>query len=564
MRNPIHKDGLYHTLKIGNSIKQILINSDHKSYENVVFDIRDYGKPDFQMRCTPSDISSLLLHIMYQDHHEATYKEERITQEEGFEIIKKILAQDVYQNETTDVFVKSYGLTVGNFYWSCIQNNTPAEHKHFDDAPILNAVENSTLKDYLTKLHTVTKEAICWQQALIENHAAALNIQQLLAGVETVIQANPNVSFPYMLKAMYLSAVIGEQRLTDIQDATISDLYAALVKLDEDDQKKMTKHTHISWFPPLFLTQSQFLEASTHLFSSLKKQEKKLKQLHERKNTIVEDYTHKWTNLLMPKNVYTSAQILGKDYPEEFYNILLHVYNNEFLLRQQSYMLSLRHANKIDELKNYIMNQEIPQDAEVKDTYGIDYFVNYALQLVMLRLFFDTSDRFEAIRAGLTANGFAIKNLRHCFYKHVFGNKQSARTWFSQEVYPITFSLEDEAWEEVEIHPATGAAAFLIEVLAELTLNAFSFGLHSNKGALDIQLDLEEIGIDYFLAINYTNKTEQQKIMPFSGLDSLNELLLMVNRNSLGKNATEQYVHTENNNGSFHAKVHVAEGLLLA
>lgn len=563
---PNRTKGTYYHLYFGNVMESNLFQKGDE-IKDIHFDIRDYGQPGFDIVCTSSHINSVISAIISSEKVEPdqeTWMNFSIGFEEGFEIAKKILAKDVYKYEELNAFIKSYGLLVGNYYFHAPDHfQQDLRDCHLDVQIILDTVDED-LKHYLTQLQQIVKNHIHWMLEFSSTEELQ-PLEGLIGELNQVIERDPAMVFPNMLKAEYYSVLVKMESPTieTIHHGYMEELCKLIPMFSEFEIKQMMPGFGLTWHPKMYLSEAQFLHASSTLMNQLLQEEQELVDLHERKNSIVEDYTHNWTNLLMPSNVYTSAKIIGENYPDELYHILMHVYNNEFLLKQQSYMLSLRHAHKVAELKNYIMESAIPADVEIKQKYPIEYFLGYACQLVLLRLFFDSSETFQRIRDNLFENGVDYKEIRPSFYRKVFGEKKSAIEWFSEEIYPITFQYVGN-WKEVEVHPATSRAAFLIEILAELTLNALVYGKHSRQGSIEITLMDKTIVDRDFLSIRYTNSFDSIVADDEGmGLDALNELLLMTNSDMFDENDVSNYVHTSKENGTFITTVDIAEELLI-
>lgn len=278
----------------------------------------------------------------------------------------------------------------------------------------------------------------------------------------------------------------------------------------------------------------------------LKKAYANLESLNKKNTAMVRRYSHVWTNILYPDVVLNVANKLlnSKEYEEDAKRLLF-AYNNENMMKQQVKMLELRHSDNSVELKTLFRKCIAKNNDLSEEIVGLDYLINYAFERVLFRVFMESSERVINIRNEFELIGLDIENLRTDFEKNIIVGRKSCLEWVNENMMKIQI-LRNGSWDILNIKKNSYACDFIIEVLIEIFINQLTYcskkiNSKSKFGFDEIKFaDTEYLRIITSNSIdkgfgNYRGGTEE-------GIQSLEEVLKMINSNFKGENELERYI----------------------
>lgn len=293
-----------------------------------------------------------------------------------------------------------------------------------------------------------------------------------------------------------------------------------------------------------------------------------LERVTENNRKMVERYSHNWTNLLIPEKVLNVVNTL-KNHPElkKEARTLLDAYNQEVLLQQQSRMLEIRHSGNPKEMKQYLRKGRLTSRKAEKDpdnAIQVDEIFNHALQRILFRLLFNEHDaRAQYVQGKLEKEGFQLSKLRESYNDLFFTDNPDWSKWLAASIVPFELD-KDESWDHIYLVRKSGTVAFIDEIISELLLNMFTYGILSKHTTFKMELGMEELDGLLFYTIQSTNDVDPDNGFTAgtkSGLSSLKTLLNMINFDDdeelLEKNLTQS-----RNQEAFQVKLVIKQELL--
>lgn len=332
------------------------------------------------------------------------------------------------------------------------------------------------------------------------------------------------------------------------------ELYTDFFKYSEYLESLDTYHTEVDFEDVLTILKYE---------AELSRKNSELQELNEKNRLMVKRYSHSWANLLYPDTVFKVANTLASDpqYKMEALN-LMRAYNNETLLRQESYMLELRHSNDSLAVQHHI-RKGISRKAS-ENSKSVMELIHYSLEMVLFRVFMEESERANYVRSILSKQGYSVDLIKEDFTEKIIYKQEDIVSWFNRSLFQFSIA-SDENWNMIFLSSDSGATAFIVEIFTEIFLNALTYGSNAKDSKIKLLLATEASGSSTFLKVMCSNSLDGLAGFTggtYDGLKSLNELLKMVNFNTRAKTQSSTYL--EQTKGSdFSLSLYIAKDLLI-
>jgi len=281
----------------------------------------------------------------------------------------------------------------------------------------------------------------------------------------------------------------------------------------------------------------------------------KLKMINDEKNSMVNDFTHRYGNLAAD-NLYEKAiALINNKYCDE--NLkdmgreLLLEYDNKQILTKEVKMLKLEHTNNFEELCNIIEKSK-----NIKGI-GIEKIVDDALKRVLIRILISADEkRIEYIRNKMEKKRIDTWALLEKYEKNILLDNVSCLSWININICDVKISYDVE-WDKVRLINKSEGAVFLMSLLMELFYNMFTY---SN---LDKEIIFLFSNVGNFLRIQTTNFVDKETISyTRQGLDSRNRILGKINYGE--EYNKKRSIITTNKDGFFELKAIIKKKYFIA
>lgn len=242
------------------------------------------------------------------------------------------------------------------------------------------------------------------------------------------------------------------------------------------------------------------------------------------KATVIRDFAHTYGNM-KATGLYAIAQALLKNEDIESKRLgrqVLLEYGIKQDLTKAVYMMRLRFEENTKKLRE-LLRDSVAEGSET-DTEGIDDIMSSALQLSLLRVFYDSSDsKAKLARNQLKKAVEKLNPLRDSFEHEVIFSGTDAIRWMSKCVTPLDISVSD-GWKQLAFRKESYATVFLRDIFAECFFNTLKYADLMQP----ISFNLSESGNEF--RIELVN-TVAQMDMVYSGvgLSSKSAMLDIVN-----------------------------------
>lgn len=193
------------------------------------------------------------------------------------------------------------------------------------------------------------------------------------------------------------------------------------------------------------------------------------------KAAVIQDFAHTYGNM-KATGLYAIAQTLLKNEDIESKRLgrqALLEYGIKQDLTKAVYMMRLRFEENSQELRKLLRNGI--SEASDAASESIGDIMSSALQLSLLRVFYDTSDR----KAQLARNQMKkavekLTPLRDSFEQAVVFRGTDAIQWMREQIVPVEVSISG-GWEQLAFLRESYATVFLRDIFAECFFNALKY-----------------------------------------------------------------------------------------
>jgi hypothetical protein len=295
----------------------------------------------------------------------------------------------------------------------------------------------------------------------------------------------------------------------------------------------------------------------------------RLRKLTSKNNRMVDDFSHSYSNIIKPELVFNVARSIYEDsrFKNE-YEDLIRAYNNEMMATNECEMLKLTHLDDSEESKLRV--QDYIRDGIALDGgFGITHIINYALERTLIRVLFENRPRAKSIRKGMANLGVDVDELSRSFKYSVLSyptGESTSINWFNNQsgLFKININSDDN-WSRLRLVENSGASTFLITRFMELLFNAFTYADKGSDSFFNIELSLQKIGFYNYLLIKFQNPVEPNGFMGGGkrGLKATEEILNILNYDSLEKSSNYKYLETGCSSNLFTSKLYINRDLLI-
>lgn len=195
------------------------------------------------------------------------------------------------------------------------------------------------------------------------------------------------------------------------------------------------------------------------------------------KAAVIRDFTHTYGNM-KATGLYSMARALLKSEDLEIKRLgrqALLEYGIKQDLTKDVYMLRLRFEEDIAQLRRILRGSLAPCPGE--DTQDIQAVLSAALELSLLRVFYDTSDQKAGLartRLKKAAEGGKLNPLRDSFEQAVIFAGGDTVDWMSRHAAPVERRISDR-WRRAAFYRESYASIFLRGIFAECFFNALKY-----------------------------------------------------------------------------------------
>jgi hypothetical protein len=275
----------------------------------------------------------------------------------------------------------------------------------------------------------------------------------------------------------------------------------------------------------------------------------------EDKNSVIRDFTHTYGNM-KANGLYGIAQALLKKDDIESKQLgrqVLLEYGIKQDLTKAVYMMRLRFEGNAQDLRKLL--QDSISDGPAEDSENIEDIISSAMQLSLLRVFYDTSDKKANLALSQVKKVVgSLNSLRDSFEKAVIFGGENTGKWASEHITHLELSIS-KTWEQLVCRKESYATVFLKDILAECFFNVLKYADLKSPVSLLLQESESDLVIRVENAIAQTDA-----VYDGVGLASKNAMLGIINGNAEGRK--EDPVKWGSVNGNFRTTISLEKSVL--
>lgn len=395
--------------------------------------------------------------------------------------------------------------------------------------------------------------------AVLKDNPVPVGDKEVIESIDNLIENYIYKDFviPHYLKISYYSYI------SNIDEKKEDELMKCMSYVNSSNINILLVSLSQSYFLPDLVFDKIWVIST---LDRLRKRTEELNKLHEKNTNMIRRFSHAVTNLLYPEAVQGIAEKLSVDekYQDEIQDLIM-IYRSEKLFYQQSKMLELRHNSSSLDIQLDIIESISKESSE--ERVGVDYLILYCLQATIFRILVNKKSREISINNKLTDNGISIDKIKKSYYKDVLFRIPEIKKWFNEYLYYFDLCI-DESWKSVSLVFDSAASALIIELLNELIFNALTYGTADKNSYLKLRLGEEIIKDISFSTLEIRNSINSNEVTYSSGtkegLDSIEELLNLINCIGENYHLTNQYLIKKRTENEFYIKLLIRSDLIIA
>lgn len=274
------------------------------------------------------------------------------------------------------------------------------------------------------------------------------------------------------------------------------------------------------------------------------------------KATVIRDFAHTYGNM-KATGLYAIAQALLKNEDIESKRLgrqVLLEYGIKQDLTKAVYLMRLRFEENTEKLCE-LLRDSVAKDSET-DAESINDIMSSALQLSLLRVFYDSSDsKAKLARNQLKKAVEKLNPLRDSFEHEVVFSGTDAIRWMSKCVTPVDISVSD-GWKQLAFRKESYATVFLRDIFAECFFNTLKYADLMQP----ISFNLSESGKEFQIELVNTI-TQMDEVYSGVGLSSKSAMLDIVNGRKANA-GTGSSMAGFVSDGNFHTHISLSKSVL--
>jgi hypothetical protein len=285
---------------------------------------------------------------------------------------------------------------------------------------------------------------------------------------------------------------------------------------------------------------------------------------------MIQQSTHTFANTITPERINRIFQKI-KNY-DDLHNESIHLYEayqSELHLLRQNKLLQQRYTSTNAKFQFLMRDGPIPP--EHNNAQKILEILDYALNRALYRLLFDSTSKFDSIRADVPClNSIKLKEeIISSFEENVILNQDSKTPnldWCNNHFLPILINISSDLWEKVALEKNSTSCAFFYGHFSEIFLNSFKYSDHSKNKFLEITLGEKNMNEQtVLLTLTFSNPYYGKKSIAGmgEGLSAISEDLSQLNEQASDTEDTNKYLITSIQRNSYHLSYKIKQDFLI-